>query len=109
MKFIKNQESLDWLRDRLAEYQHIFECLAGASERTLKLLDEIEATKGPIKVEKLKAKVRENLRSFEWDFDGSFNDPYEDELELTQKLMREAFGEDGEDEMQIPDFAPPVT
>lgn len=108
MKFIENKDSLDSVRERMEQYQHIFECLALASERTLAVLDKIEATKGPIKAAKLKAQALEYLRNFEWDFDGFFTDPYEEELAETIRLMKEAFGQNDEEEFQIPDFAPPV-
>ena len=107
-KFIKNSESLDWVRERLEQYRHIFECLALASEKALAVLDKLEATKGPIKAEKLKAQALEYLQNFEWDFDGYFIHSYEDELEKTIHLMKEAFGHQEEEELQIPDFAPPV-
>ena len=104
MKFIENKDSLNSVRERMEQYQHIFECLALASERTLEVLGKIEATKGPIKAAKLKAQALEYLRNFEWDFD----DSYEEELAETIRLMKEAFGQNDEEEFQIPDFAPPV-
>jgi hypothetical protein len=107
MKFIANKDSLDCVRERMEQYQHIFECLAQASEKTLAVLDKIEATKGPIKAAKLKAQALEYLGNSEWDFDGFFIDSYDEELAETIRLMKEAFGQE-EEEFQIRDFAPPV-
>ena len=109
MRFIADKTALAELRERLDYYRYIFQTLGAISDQVLGLLDKIEETKGPIKAEKLKAKVGEYIRSFEWDHDGFFLDSYEQELQETIRLMKEAFGQTEDEEFKIPDFAPPVS
>ena len=109
MKFIASKEALGDLRERLEYYRYIFEVLGPVTNQALEMLDKIEKTKGPIKAEKLKAKVAQSIRSFEWDCDGFFSDSYEEELKETVRLMKEAFGQKDKEWFEnIPDFAPPV-
>lgn len=107
IKFIKNEESFAWLHERLEQCQQIFECSASTCKLTLELLDQIQKTKGPIKSEKLKVQVAKHMASLEWDYDGYFLYTYEEELQETIRLMKEAFGQE-EEGFRIPDFAPPV-